>query len=1381
MCNVCSINIPAKQDDIICWHRDSGNLVSIITETKLRSDSRLWINDKFDGVRVFSSGLDKGFLDAGVAIIMDSSLAHHVSKISEVPGQLLLVKLLFKNKLSVSILGLYAGASLAVCFFQAFDINSMIAKAINESSFVVLGSDFNKNGFRKCASFKKCLDLGLVNSLSGSFYVKESTWANFQSVAKTINFLFISSNLVNAVVDCEVSDVAVFMSVDLGRLLDKWLNSLHKHANKDQWKFNFKNAGVDKWNNFKDVIMANKKWFKNNDHIFTKGSSRFHRLELLVSKIVRAFRGGVVGSFVSLVKCWCFLDRAKALIVQDLVDFGASFDCICSALSGARKSYHALKLTESLRAKKGDIKSAINKRMESFEIDKGHTIKSVLEHPFRKVVLNHLVVDNELVLEPSLVKSKIDSIMGISDVSDDWCWQYWLLEYIFDGAFSGVMCSIDFDEFFEVVSNLLDGKAAGLSGISNKLWKHCDKSILDMLLVLLNCVLTNTCPIALIKTACKILSKIFSDRIFSTCSTFDVLYGDNFSVLKGTMTQSVIFAIGLVIKDALEKNRELWLVLQNMWKAYDSVGWDHLKKSLVMTDFGLTDGYHVHDGLDQGEVFSPLLWYVFYNPLLCKVKCQKSVCGYRINSHFISKSGRTESRTGFSSFFAAGAFIDDTIWVGSSWNATQHIFDVASDFFQINDISINNKKTVAIPINSRISNPFFFISGSLITIAKKEESHQYLGIFLLTESFSKPSLAKVHSDVRFFTNLVLRKVVLDKQFLYLMSVVFYSIVSYKMQFSFVPDALICKGLKLKSGLPLDFSSDTIHHPSFYDLRSFLQIQSKSKIASLVDFINSDEILGCFLVLTPCLSVGLFCSYLFSAFNNFLTGIIHILLDCNLSLSGPLVSFFWFHDGMPMSTVLNHHGVVFDWYTFKQWKRLDPHGPVPDWFRLSTAFLNSISVSPICSMALCGTGLLNILEFSDCVSICNYLSQVNANVLSVYTDGSLKNFGTANYSAGVAAFFEDIGLGLGVGVMSLMSSILVESQAIVLALECVLLSSSVHLFLDSQSALDAYKSELGLVAPDFCNHKNLKISWHKVKGHSGVLENKCADMIVGTASLSGWCHPPHMDEHFIVADDNIVSGNSRHFEIGSGCKFLETCLLSEVDWIRFSLVWHLDLHMDTGFTSRLSSYAHTYFIKALHYHLPVVVRKRLYNRLYPSVLCLYCSEVEVSDHAFFCKADESACHQLLDFHVNSWRILSGSDHASLCVLQLLSSCTFNSSVYIALFKSFVFDGWFRKTISIFHYSKLAGLEIVKFVYSLSLAFRNNIWLVRAKHHAYIEKHGLIPLDGSAITSVSSLPSGFPAGVVKLLGMADAFGICFGSHKSCSFFSGLSSLVSVYIAA
>ncbi|KAG9299294.1 hypothetical protein G9A89_013942 [Geosiphon pyriformis] len=180
---------------------------------------------------------DSGYLGVSVAMVIDNSLAKHICKIFEVFGWLISIKLFFKNKISVSILGIYTDAFLAVRFSQAGEINFMIAKAVNKSFFIVLSGNFNKDGSHKCTSFKKCLNLGLVNSLGGSSYVKTPTWANFRDVAKTIDFLFISLNLVNAVVDRNIFDIGeffdtnhqtVFMLMSLDRLLDMQLNSLHK-------------------------------------------------------------------------------------------------------------------------------------------------------------------------------------------------------------------------------------------------------------------------------------------------------------------------------------------------------------------------------------------------------------------------------------------------------------------------------------------------------------------------------------------------------------------------------------------------------------------------------------------------------------------------------------------------------------------------------------------------------------------------------------------------------------------------------------------------------------------------------------------------------------------------------------------------------------------------------------------------------------------------------------------------------------------------------------------------------------------------------------------------------------------------------------------------
>ncbi|KAG9289792.1 hypothetical protein G9A89_015372 [Geosiphon pyriformis] len=67
-------------------------------------------------------------------------------------------------------------------------------------------------------------------------------------------------------------------------------------------------------------------------------------------------------------------------------------------------------------------------------------------------------------------------------------------------------------------------------------------------------VLTNTKLIVLIETVKKILSKVLSDCISSACSKFGILHDNNFSVLKGTSTQSPVFAVGSVIEDAVTSN-----------------------------------------------------------------------------------------------------------------------------------------------------------------------------------------------------------------------------------------------------------------------------------------------------------------------------------------------------------------------------------------------------------------------------------------------------------------------------------------------------------------------------------------------------------------------------------------------------------------------------------------------------------------------------------------------------------------------------------------------------------------------------------------------------------------------------------------------------------
>ncbi|KAG9289860.1 hypothetical protein G9A89_015440 [Geosiphon pyriformis] len=752
-------------------------------------------------------------------------------------------------------------------------------------------------------------------------------------------------------------------------------------------------------------------------------------------------------------------------------------------------------------------------------------------------------------------------------------------------------------------------------------------------------VLMNTRPIVLIETARKILSKILSDRISMACSKFNVLQGDNFSVLKGTSTQSLVFAVRSVIEDAIEKDRELWLVLQDMRKAYNSVGWHHLRASLrhvkmcerfirffggihedrvnrVMTDFGLSGGYKVYDGLDQDEVFLLLLWRIFYDLFLCEVKRHEQLCGYWIDTKFVSKSGRIESGGGLTSYFLAGAFVNDTIWVGNCQASTQYALNITSEFFVINDISINSEKTVAIPINQGVKVASLNICGQPISIAKKGEAHWYLGIFLSTERLSKPSVAKAHVDVRFFVNVVLRKDITDKQFSYLVSAVLQPIVAYRIQFSFVSfnvcrkwDVLVRKDLRSKACLPHDFPDAALHHSSLYGLKPFEQVQSEGKIAALMVFSNAYGILGHlfrhrFLDLqilswAPLDLLQFLVRLRVSPVNNFLAGIVKIFLDNELALVNNLPTVFRSPGQFLLSSVLgkslyfdlvksfkrfgvtfgdqffDKKGVLLDWKTFHRWKRLDPCGPVSHWFMVSSEFLKGQGYSFSGSIGYAEKLGLNILGSEEFSVVKDRMHDVWSGFFEVFTDGSLKNAGSAEVACGAVAYFPVLNKSIGVAVRGLLSSTLAELQAVALALECVPSSSTVVLRLNSQAAIDACVSEMSLVAPDFHNQcwlerrhifnlvrdKDLSMSWVKVKGHSGIPDNVKADLAAEAASGSPFSLCADVHEHFLVAEGIAVSGNARHFvrnifqsiccarwEAGPGCDVVPNAIIGCINWV-----------------------------------------------------------------------------------------------------------------------------------------------------------------------------------------------------------------------------------------
>ncbi|KAG9296027.1 hypothetical protein G9A89_011879 [Geosiphon pyriformis] len=1207
ICNVRGINIPAKQEDVVYWHFDSGNLISIIMKTKLRSSTRLWIVNKFNSVRIFSSGLDKSFHGAGVVIIMADFLACHVTKIEEVPDRVIVVHLLFKDKLSVSIIGLYAGVSSGICFGQAFKVNSVIAKAVNSSCFIVLGGDFNENGSKRSVSFKFCLGLGLSNS---------------RGVKKTIDFIFVSESLASAVTDHK----SWFKDCSSAKLLavsGEFSDALSCADVNDIWVL-LEKVLVDS----ADRIFS-KHWFSEFQCSRNKFSSRFFRLELLVAKVVKGLGLGDLQRINQLINVWAKLDSNKTAMIANMIRVGSKSLDVLRQLSLIRKEYRKSKIYELKLAEEAFVRKAIECHIEKFCFNKGVMIRSVLDQPFHKVVLDHLVIGNDLVLEPDMVK------LGVNEIMEDWTRKktvssvYAPLDYVRDNTFSDIICSINMNELLLVVNNLSDGKAAGLSGISNELWKHCD----DMM-------------------ARKILSKILLDHISLAYNKFRVLRGDNFLVLKGTSMQSLVFAIGSVVKDAIEKNRE----------------------------------------------------------------------GVKVAS--------------------------------------------------------------------------LSISGLPISITKKGEAYCYLGIFLSTDEFSKPSLAKAHSDVRFFANVVLRKAITDKQFSYLVSAVLQPIVSYHTQFSFVLSSVCCKwdvmlrkSFKSKAGLSHDFPTETLCHPFLYGLKSFEQVQFKRKLAVLISFSNSFGILGHlfehrFLDLHV-LEWSLLNSLQFSvrlcvsSVNNFLAGVVKIFLCNELSLANNLPNVFCSSGHFLVSSILGSSlffnsvcllkwfGVVFgdklfnkkecimSWETFRCWKKLDPRGPAPCWFKVVSEFVcdgGAFLATSVESTYFSGLSILDVEEFSI---VKDGLHGIWSGSFEAFMDGSVRNYGRADIASRVATYFSALDLSVGIRVLGLLSSTMAELQAIVLALECVPSFCTVVLYSDSQLAIDACV---------------------KVKEHFGIHDNVRVDAAAGDTAFSQFSLPVGVHEHFLVAENTLVSSNTRHFvwdlyrsicsaqwETGSGQNIISVWLVEIIDWGANIKVWHLNLYMLAGFTSRKSFCLCTYLIKAVHCQLSVVVRKWLYDKHYPGVLCLLCYEMELLDHVFMCSHDAKIWEEILAVASADWMFLAEScGLLSSTVLRFLDWCLLDIGLYSCV-----------ETMEIFDSKKRAVSTVIGFVGCFVELYHSKAWLIKSAYRVKMEVADLVG-NNVLVSGLSHCASSLLSGkVVKMLGVINSFAVSFGHCRSCLFFSGLDS--------
>ncbi|KAF0534298.1 reverse transcriptase [Gigaspora margarita] len=293
----------------------------------------------------------------------------------------------------------------------------------------------------------------------------------------------------------------------------------------------------------------------------------------------------------------------------------------CTALhTGLKKLSHLIKTI-----KNNNNFQASEKRCETLVSKPTQAINSILDRYQIPVHFSNIKLDNQLVTNPIEIKQHIQSHfhnwisykpINQTTFNNFWLQQYTQPSHINPSWYTSLTSSITEDKVLQTIAKLPNSKACGPAGNLN---------------------LTHS--ISLIKYSRKLYTKILTNRLNQVFLQHPILLPYNYVALPGNSTSIPIHILNNLVEDANCNHKEIWILSQDMSKAYDSVNFTLLKQALhrlalptsitsiltdqlvdrqnqVITNLCLTLPYQVQNGIDQGETITPLLWRIYYDPLI---------------------------------------------------------------------------------------------------------------------------------------------------------------------------------------------------------------------------------------------------------------------------------------------------------------------------------------------------------------------------------------------------------------------------------------------------------------------------------------------------------------------------------------------------------------------------------------------------------------------------------------------------------------------------------------------------------------------------------------------------------------------------------------------
>jgi len=388
--------------------------------------------------------------------------------------------------------------------------------------------------------------------------------------------------------------------------------------------------------------------------------------------------------------------------------------------------------------------------------------------------------------------------------------------------YNSALAEFSLNEITRTLNQLPNNKACGPSRISYEMLKQAGPTFLQAIVALFNrCIqtsripkqwkegrifpiskkpifdgnLSNTRPISLVEHIKKLYTKLLTNCLNLILTQHSILSPYNYIALPGNSTSIPIHILNNIIEDASCNNKQLWLLSQDMSKAYDSVNLELFTKSLkrismpqtliniltnlltdcqnrVISNLGLTNFYSVKNSIDQGETITPLFWKIYYDPLIHKIASQFS--GYSLSTSWITNLYSSQTQT-LKTSVSVLAYMDDTLWIAKSKEELNLITKTATSFYQMANIQINPTKSI-LATNSSTTSMWF--SGSLIYSIPKNQPFKFLGCWFTLNNKQSQAIKLIKEEAYNLINIASTKKITDKQIAYIINTVIIPTLEY---------------------------------------------------------------------------------------------------------------------------------------------------------------------------------------------------------------------------------------------------------------------------------------------------------------------------------------------------------------------------------------------------------------------------------------------------------------------------------------------------------------------------------------------------------------------------------------------------------------------------